>query len=525
MLSWNPPHHLDGCYCLTPEEMRAWEKAEIDEIPCRSRELMEIAGREVAQLAMAHYPDVAQVLVFCGKGNNGGDGLTAAWYLSRCGLKVHIFMFAKPDDISPDAKYMFDRVQRLPRTMLSEPSDASFILEWANHSNLLVIDAIYGIGYRPTHSALMTRVYQCIAAIQCPVIAVDMPSGIDALTGYRGSFQDEAPPRALSATETITFGAPKIGQFIGDGPAHCGKLFCVDIGLRPCPFTKTRTLILGDSYWEKHLAPAMEREPGVHKGNCGHVVIIGAHPDMPGAACLSARAALRAGCGLVTIASLSPLRAPDEIMTRTICDENGAFCPDKLLPLFERADCLLVGPGLGRNDVTKEILSFCQQYTGRLILDADALWALSEETYQFNASECFITPHPAEAARLRKTSVRDILYHPLSHAQQLCADYRAVTILKSHATVIYAQTQNGSAVPFSAILPYPNPAIATAGSGDTLAGILAATLTQARNGGFARWLKSYEVAAFAVCMHSRAGRKAAQLRNYATTASDIIDQL
>ena len=520
---WFPPRHLGGNYCVFPSVLRQLENEEIREIPNRGRELMEIAGREVARHALSHFPDARDVLVFCGKGNNGGDGFVAAYYLQRCGLGVHLFIFGEPAESASDARFMFERVRSLPRTVIHTASDAGDILEWCRHRDILVIDAIFGTGYKPSHNPLMTRVYQCIAELSCPVLAVDMPSGIDAATGFRGSLEDEDPPRALMATETVTFGAPKIGQFVGEGPAYCGQLHCVDIGLRAMPSGDLRVRLLDDAYCERTLRAALRRSPDAHKGMCGHVVVVGGAESMPGACCMAARGALRAGCGLVTIAARAPLRAHDEIMVSSIAP-TGTLELERFQGILAHADCLVVGPGLGRDDTARAIMEACQSFPGRIVLDADALWALSEQKYIFASPELYLTPHLGEAARLMGCTPREVARETVDVARTLAAHFSATVILKSHATVIASRASRVQP-PRCALNPYPNPAVATAGAGDVLAGILAGILAQARGGACARWLDPFDVASLAVHLHSRAGREAARTRGDAVVASDILDNM
>ncbi len=515
---WNDPAHLDGCACIDPHDMRAWEAAEIKKRPGAGQCMMEVAGHEVAQLALKYHPET--VLIFCGTGNNGGDGFVAAHYLRNAGCCVRLFVFGSEAAKTPDAKAMFARVQDLPRTVLREITDVGAISSWKNHKDLLVIDAIFGTGYHPSHSMLMTRIYQCIEELHCPILSVDIASGIDASTGFRAPMDDPAPPRALHATETITFGAPKLGHFFGEGPKHTGKLTCVDIGLGAWPSTFPRQMLLSDQYVQKHYS--VERCLDVHKGSCGHVYVVGGSEEMPGAACLASRAALHAGAGLVTLASNSQISPPDEIM-RTVIVEQGTLVLSKLDEMMQKADVILVGPGLGRSDRTLKIVQRLMHYPKSLILDADALWALSElakqgDACRFEARDLFLTPHPAEAARLADVSTAEVVHNQTQYAVRIAQKYHAYVILKSHVTQI------ASPKPKLAILPYPNSAMASAGIGDVLAGILSAITAQARGDSFTRWLDAFAIAAVAVSTHSRAGRAAA-MDKIAVTASDLIEQI
>ena len=512
---WNTPLHIDGNACIDPRDMRAWEAAEIRQRPGAGLYMMEVAGREVAMHALHYHPET--VLVFCGSGNNGGDGFVAAHYLRHAACNVRLFVFSDEIAKTPDARTMFSRVLDLPRTTLLELSDVSAIPAWKDHKNLLVIDAIFGTGYRPSHSMLMTRVYQCIEELRCPIISVDIPSGIDASTGFRGEADDPSPPRAIHATETITFGAPKTGHFCGDGPKHTGSLHCVDIGLGPWPETGLRKTILSDEYVDAHY-PA-KRAIDVHKGMCGHVYVVGGCDEMPGAAILASRAALRAGAGLVTLASTTHLAPPDEIMRLSLTND-GVLDECKLELIFQKADVILAGPGLGRTENTIKIVAKLLKFTKSLVLDADALWALSEigNDAFFAARDLFLTPHPGEAATLDHVPTKDVLRNLAKIALNIAQKYKANVLLKSHVTHL------ATPKPSLALLPYPNAAMASAGIGDVLAGTLAAVTAQARGGAFTQWLDANGIAAVALSAHSRAGRAVARRRSV-VTACDLIEDL
>ena len=511
---WKSPLHQDGNACVHPADMKAWEAAEIRRRPEAGQAMMEVAGREVARIALRHHPKT--ILIFCGTGNNGGDGLVAAHYLRNTGCDVRIFAFDDAVSKTPDAKAVFGRVQDIPRKVLREPNDACDILNWKNYRNLLVIDAIFGTGYRPSHNPLMSRVYQAIEELNCPILSVDIPSGIDASNGFRGDAEDKNPPRAIHATETVTFGAPKIGHFCGEGPQHTGELSCVDIGLGPWPEIGIRRTILSDDYVNAHWP--VERRHDVHKGICGHVIILGGCQAMPGAAILASRAALHAGAGLVTLASEATLNPPDEIMRATYSfDDSFEQTVDAL---SAKADVLLVGPGLPQNDHTLRIVQAVRQYQKPLVLDAGALWAISQmpENTEFRSRDLFMTPHIGEASRILDIPTTEISRDPGKYALEIAKKYRANVILKAHVTHI------ATSKPSLALLPYPNPAMASAGIGDVLSGILAAIAAQARGNAFVRWVDVAGIAAVAVSTHSKAGRRVAQ-NHSVVTAGDLIQNI
>ena len=516
------PRHVDGDYCVTPVAMREWERAQIAQCPGRDGELMEIAGSAVARYALDRYPNTREALVFCGPGNNGGDAFVVARYLKNCGISVHLFVLGDDAKRGAVAAEMYRRVRGLAHTALCSPDDATSILTWEHRSGLLVIDGIFGTGYHPSHDAIVARVCECIARIACPVVSIDIPSGIDGRTGYRGALGDDAPPSAVMATDTVTFGSPKTGHFLGEGPAYCGRLECVDIGLARCEAVEGRSLVLSDAYCEGRFGVRNARRIDAHKGKCGHVVTIGGAPEMPGAACMAAYAALRAGCGLSSVAARRPMRTRDEIIVHAIETEAHQIDESALHGVLARADCLVIGPGLGRGKTTIDVLRAVEHFGGSLVLDADALWALPSLGVRFHPERCFATPHPMEAARLCGVTVEEILYDPVHFASLICKKYGVTAILKSHATVVVGIRDDAMC---SAILPYPNPALATAGAGDVLAGITGSLAAQVRGGAMTEPYDAFDIACMAVHRHSLAGRRAAEMRGNALCATDVIDAI
>ncbi|MBQ4359859.1 MAG: NAD(P)H-hydrate epimerase [Proteobacteria bacterium] len=543
--SYHVPRHVDGNYCVSPDDMRAWEGAEIEAIPNRGRELMEIAGRSVAMCVLERYPETREVLIFCGPGNNGGDGYVAAWYLSRSGISVKLFSFEGEDKRGDDARYMQGRVRELPSVVIASDADFEGVLSYRDRRGVVVIDAIYGTGFKDGVDPLVAGVCDVIARLGCPVVSVDVPSGIDAHTGRRGIYSKEIEAdgiaRAVTASDTVTFGAPKLGHFLGDGPACCGNLWCADIGLQAYPQDRMRMAILSDEWCARAYWQDFERQISAHKGRCGHVGVVGGHARMPGASSLCGRAALASGAGLVSIGARAAYRAPDELMVDALCSED-CLKGDALAEFISRVDCLVVGPGLGRGGTGLEIVERCASFGGPLVLDADALWAAAALELSFDRDDVFMTPHIGEAAKLLGVTGEEISLNPARYARDIAERFGATVILKSHATVIAQMPRLETGVlktpeggleivpvrkgePRLGILPYPNAAIATAGAGDVLAGILGGLLGQCRCGAVGRHYDAFEIAAMAVNAHSAAGRRAAERRGNSACASDIIAEI
>jgi len=409
---------------LTADETRRAEEAH----PGPLDELMERAGNAVAELVLRRFP--GSVTVVCGGGSNGGDGKVCARILRERGRDVHV------------VESVGD---------LGEPD--------------VIVDALLGIGLRDAPREDAARMIELINACDRPVVAVDVPSGVNASTG-------EVPGVAVDAAATVTFGAAKVGLAIAPGRSHAGAVHIAPIGLRPREH-------------EHALVPASallelpQKGAASTKYSAGSVLVVGGSRGLTGAPMLTALAAFRADAGYVAVAapeSTLPVletRLLEAVKRPLPEDSSGRLLPrssDAILEAAEKADAVAIGPGLGRSDGTVELVRILlEQLELPVVLDADALWQLEPFT---RAAPTVLTPHSGELARLLDVESREVDEHRLDAARRTASRFGAVVLLKGADTIV-ASPREGVLV-----AAYGTPALATAGTGDVLTGIVAAFLAK-----------------------------------------------
>jgi len=409
---------------LTADETRRAEEAHQGSLD----ELMERAGSAVAGVVLRGFP--GRVTVVCGKGNNGGDGKVCARVLREAGRDVHVV-----DGVGD----------------LGEPD--------------VIVDALLGIGLRDAPREDAARMIELVNASGRPVVAVDVPSGVNASTG-------EVPGAAVRAAATVTFGAAKVGLAIAPGRFHAGSVHIAPIGLRPR--AHEHALVPASALLE---VPA--KTTASTKYTAGSVLVVGGSRGLTGAPMLAALAAFRADAGYVAVAapeSVLPVLESTllEVVKRPLPeDSSGRLLPrsaDAVLEAAEKADAVAIGPGLGRSDGTIELVRILlERLTLPVVLDADALWELEPFT---RSAPTVLTPHTGELARLLGADAREIEAHRLDAARRTASRFGAVVLLKGTDTIV-ASPREGALV-----ATYGTPALATAGSGDVLTGIVAAFLAK-----------------------------------------------
>lgn len=496
---------------LTTAEMRAVEQAAIASSSVTGLELMARAGHGAADTIRARWPAPGRAVVLCGPGNNGGDGFVVAHWLRECGWRVWVGAAVPPDRLPPDAAAMcarwLDGGGRLHPLTPEILHDADFRPD-------LVIDAVFGTGLtRPPAgdlAAVLAETARLGAQDHKPVIiSLDGPSGLDLDSGY--PLTDSQPvmgaPRIPLPDLTIAFHSLKPGHLIGDGPEYCGKVEVIDIGL-PGPHRAKPVTAEG-------LAGLLTKRRG-HKFSHGHALIVAGGIAHGGAARLSARAALRTGAGLVTLAPpksalIEHGGAPDALMRRGV-DDAGA-----LAALLDdpRITSVALGPGCG-TDRAAALLDPLLASHRATVLDADALTALAARGTHGLHDRCILTPHAGEfarlfpdlAARLDAAQSGTPGFGKLDAAREAAARCGATVLLKGPDTVIAAP--DGQARIHSA---YDIPWLATAGAGDVLTGIIAGLL--------ARNLAPLDAAATGAFLHAQAARRFGP----GLIADDLPDQL
>jgi hydroxyethylthiazole kinase-like uncharacterized protein yjeF len=482
--------------------------------------LMEEAGLAVAQEAWLALGVVAgrRVVVLCGPGNNGGDGLVAARHLADWLAEVSVFTVAPRDGSDPKLAALAEREVAV---VDASSDDGAAALRQALGAAELVVDALLGTGRsRPIDghlAALLRALHDRMAAPHAPkVIAVDLPTGVDADSG-------RADPLAVRADLTVTFGLAKVGLYTLPGSEYAGRVQVVDIGL-PKDASDAVPLELLDTPWVRGHLPA--RPKAANKGTFGRVLVVAGSSNYVGAARLAAEGCYRAGAGLVTVActaSVQAMLAPSlaEATWLPLDSDGGAIASASVGSISEQLaayDVLLIGPGLGQADGTAElvrgVLSEVPDNVRACVIDADALNALAriDGWHRLGTTPRVVTPHPGEMARLLGSTIAAVQDDRLGVATRAAAEWASVVVLKGAHTVVAAP--DGRA----AISPHVNPVLASAGTGDVLAGAIGGLLAQG--------LAPFEAAACAVYLHGFAAEELdAELGDRGLLASDLLRQL
>ncbi|MGH9685250.1 MAG: NAD(P)H-hydrate dehydratase [Candidatus Acidiferrales bacterium] len=509
---------------LTAAEMREVDRLTTERYGIPSLTLMENAGKSVVEFIQQRFPNILRrrIVVLCGKGNNGGDGLVVARHLLDAGAKPAVYLLAAPDELRRDGATTLQRWQNSSGELhVVHDSSQWTASKIAFGSSDVIVDALLGTGVRGPVEGLLQQVINDVnrRPAGSSVVAVDIPSGISADAG--ASLGD-----AIRADYTVAFTAPKPGLISAAGSAFAGRLCVMHIG---SPRELVEKVGQGNVRWleaREFEDFALARQPASNKGDYGHALIVAGSVGKSGAAVLASWAALRAGAGLVTVATpapVQPLIAPHtpEIMSVPLAATDAGTVSARCLKdhqfddLFERKNALAIGPGLSTHAETQE---FVRTVVGmrsriRIILDADGLNAFAGRTAELKdpKSAIAMTPHPGEMARLLGSSVDEVQAHRFETARKAAADWNAHVILKGHQTVIAAP--DGRVW----INSTGNPGMATGGTGDVLAGMLAGLTAQ---------FVEYDwpsVLCFGVYLHGLAGDiAAAEVGEVPLTASDLI---
>ena len=476
---------------FTGAESRAFDSRAIEVFNLPGIRLMHRAGRASFDVLRAQWPAARSITVVCGAGNNAGDGYVIAGLARDAGLSVDILQVGDPDKLKGDAL----DAARFAQARLG--ADVTRSRGPWRPAGDVVVDALLGTGVR---GAVRPDFVDAIAAINAtgkPVLAVDVPSGIDADSGGL------LTPDPVRADVTVTFVAAKLGLMTGDAVDYVGEVVFEDLDLPCAVFDRPGVAVLnGDGL------AALNRRRGAHKGDSGRLLIVGGEADMGGAVALAGEAALRTGAGLVSIATRAENRAAilarrPELMVRAT--RAAADIED----LAERASAIAVGPGLGRGTWGRELLAFCATAGKPLVVDADGLNIVADGDVELPA-QTVITPHPGEAGRLLGQDSAWVQANRPAAAMALAVGAK-VAVLKGAGTLI---AEVGAV---RSICVDGNPGMATAGSGDVLTGIVGALL--------ARGLPAAMAADLGVWLHARAGDEAAAARAAVPVAGDFVDAL
>jgi len=469
---------------LDAAAMRAADAFTIEEIGIPGFTLMETAGREAARMAANDLPPGSHVLICVGKGNNGGDGLVVARWLADAGYTVEALLTAEPDDLTPDAATNLD----ILRAMMSAEAIAGLTVtpakEWlpsdlTNRRADLIVDALFGTGLESTLRSPFDAIVDAINHHPAPVCALDMPSGLSATTG-------EAFEPCIRATSTITMGAVKVGHLVQDGPDVSGSVRVVDIGI-PASALKKHAAQPGSGFgstseWAASFVRPRARND--HKYTTGPTLIVGGSDAFPGAPALAARAAARMGSGYVVAIGPESIRPQLQESLDAIPvagwsveappADTVSLLIEQLDSRWTKARSLLIGPGLGREAQTREMIwELLSRFEGSVVLDADALYALAgdqEKVAAASGGRWIMTPHAGELARLDSISSDDS--NSVARIQRVAREWNCVVLAKGQPSITAAP--DGRTI----INRSGHPAASTAGSGDVLAGIVSGLLAQ-----------------------------------------------
>jgi len=504
---------------ISAAQMQALDRRTISEAHIPATILMEHAGSGVVSCLEPRFGPVRgkRVTVVCGKGNNGGDGFVVARLLHRRHANVRVLAMAPSSELSLAAATMYKQFVRRAGKSSVYPYSSKAQAQALFQDSDILIDALLGTGLSATVTGRYAEVIDGINETGRPVVAVDLPSGLHADTGT-------VLGRAIRATLTVTLGLPKLGLYQNDGIDLAGVVALVDIGIPPAYIdaVQSRTTLMTPHVVRTYLP---KRQPSSHKGTFGHAGIIAGSVGKTGAAAMAARAALRVGAGLVTVAIptsvndvleaklLEAMTIPmPETKARTLA--RTAF--DRLVAFMEARTAIAIGPGLSTHPETVELVrALTKQLDRPAVLDADALNALTGRTALLAACKTppIITPHPGEMARLEADATpQTVNSDRIGTATRFARERGLFVVLKGARTVV---ARPDGVV---AICPTGNPGMATAGTGDVLTGMIVGLLAQ----GVPPW----EAACAATYLHGVAGDLASARKGQAgLISSDVIEEI
>lgn len=469
-------------------QVRDLDRVAIDDLGIDGYELMRRAGLAGYRLLRYCFPRARRVAVYCGSGNNGGDGYVLAALALAAGMEVRLVAVGR-------AKTATAR-----RAVADFEKAGGVVLPWDDElpgEVDAVVDALLGTGLEQAPAGDYGKAIERINSAGCPVLALDIPSGLHADTG-------RALEPCVHADATATFIGRKLGCFTGDGRGVVGRLYFDELGV---PGEVYERVTWACELIEPRLYAAViaGRSPTAHKGDAGRVLVVGGNHGMPGAPCLSARAAHRTGAGLVYLATRS---RPEDLVPSTL--ETIAARIDSardLEPMLANADVVAVGPGLGRDEWAREVWDLVSSADRPLIVDADALHFLAQAGAR--REDWVLTPHPGEASRLLGTDAKTVQADRPGAARALQERFGGVIVLKGSGTLVQGRSLH--------LCGLGNPGMASGGMGDVLTGIVAALRGQG--------LPAEDAACYGVWCHARAGDEAAQRGQVGVTAGSLVDGL
>lgn len=463
----------------TAAQVRALDRLAIEGHGIPGITLMTRAGRALFEVLRAEYAHAQPLQVLCGTGNNGGDGFVVARLAVAAGWPVEVWLLGAEERIAGDARLALTAAHDAGVPIRPFPAEVRF-------ERGVIVDAMLGTGLGGAVREDYVRAITAVNASGLPVVAVDIPSGLCSDTG-------SVLGVAVRAAHTVTFIGRKRGQFTAAGREHCGVLHFADLDVPQAIYAEIEA---GAELLALQTLPPRAR--GAHKGNFGHLLVVGGNEGMGGAVAMAAEAAARCGVGLVSLATM-PTNVAPIVARRPELMAHGVAHRHQLEPLLARASALVVGPGLGRGAWAEQMLQ-CVLAAGKpSVIDADALNALADGIPDINSEmqrKWVLTPHPGEAARLLNTTSTAVESDRFAALAALLARFPAAVVLKGAGTLV-GDTESSRV----GICPYGNPGMASGGMGDVLSGVLGALLAQGMGPG--------QAVRRGVCLHALAADGAA----------------
>ena len=478
--------------CLANVEKQAFQQGVNEE------DLLLRAGFCIAEEAkhILQKKKYTKILLLAGKGNNAADGYVAASLLQKEGYEVVVWQLFPLEKASC-------LCQKYAKNFQKQGGSSTFIQEKQKIKkieNALIIDGIFGTGFQGNLEGILLHVVNKINSFSCPILSIDIPSGVNGDTGEVGA-------AAIKATITVTFSLPKTGFYLEEGPNYCGNIIVKDIGL----LQKYLDAVDPDFYLiqEEKIAtclPPIKKKR--HKYQAGSVIAIAGSEGMTGAACLASLATLRIGAGIVWVFSFAKIqKAPLEVITYTLSQQ------DKLQEILPKATALLIGPGLGRDKKVQDFLGdIFASINKPCVIDADGLFFLANHPDIDLLPSMVLTPHKKEMLRLlgKETIKSEKVFY--DQCQEYVEKKNVILVVKGAPTILFHQGQK------AIIIDRGDPALATAGTGDVLTGMIAGLMAQK--------VKPYHAAIIGAYLHAIAGELVAKEKtSYAAIASDVIELL
>ena len=483
-------------YLLSGREMKNWEKQAMEKYKIPSLLLMERAAMAVTEELLSGKYDLHRVLIACGTGNNGGDGLAVARMLKMKGHRVDVCIAGALDRLTVDAKQQLEMYQAISGNFVTDPAYEEYTV---------IVDALFGIGCNREITGIAAEVIEAMNAVKAPILAIDVPSGISVDTG-------KVCGVAVNAAATVTFFTEKLGMMLYPGRDYCGDILVADMGIPVEHVEECKTI----TYTDKDLEKLPKRRENSHKGTYGKMLVIAGSPTISGAAYFAAAAAYQMGSGLVKIYTPQEnLFAMQTLLPEALIEIYDRSRPalKQLKQCMDWADAIVIGPGLGTDRNADKILKYViSKSEVPVVIDADGINLLAESKICLldHTSPIVLTPHIQEMARLSGVEKTEILKNPMSLAKEFTEEYPVTLVLKDARTVVAKENE------LLYVNTSGNSGMATGGSGDVLAGIIGSLIGQG--------MEVYEAAKLGVYLHGRAGDAASAAKSaYSMTARDLLD--